>query len=70
MVVGGININPPTPPGPTGITLYESAFFVLCFLQKQRLSKKIFMVGLCSIVINNPFTGTQRGRGGGGIWRG
>lgn len=43
MVVGGININSPPPLpllGPTGITLYESAFFVLCFLQKQRLSEE------------------------------
>lgn len=71
MVVGGINISTPTPaltPNLTGITLYESAFFVLCFLQKQRLKKnnkkkQAFMAGLCCIVINDPSHWHTTGRG-------
>lgn len=71
MVVGGININsPPTPPISSWdqqvlpFMSLHSLFYA--FLQKQRLSKekkKFFMVGLCSIVINKPFTGTQTGGG-------
>lgn len=61
MVVGGININPPPPRDQQVLPFMSlhSLFYVFLLLKK-----KIFMVGLCSIVISNPFTSKQ-GWGGG-----
>lgn len=62
MVVGGININPPPPRHQQVLRFMSLHSFFYVFLPLKK--KKIFMVGLCSIVISNPFTSKQ-GWGGG-----